>query len=322
MATTKKPASSNKRPDRKRSSTTTSKRTSTTQANTAATQVTSEQPGNKTHHKVVANDSPQTGTASLAIVRIVLAEIVGTFVLTTVALLSLGDVMPLYVGLTLAVLVLAIGAISGAHVNPAVTFGLWTAGKVKSLLVPFYWAAQFIGAMAAVVLINSLTGNKFGLSFEHFTQFSWQLFSIELVGTAIFLFGLSLVLGRVDLSATGKAFGVGASLLIGVLVGASLLAQVQTNADTSNVTASVDEKTGAQVYSGIPRELHIRGATLNPAVALASTEKSQEEIASGRKANGETANHSRLGVEVIAATMVGAALGANAGRFLGRRYQA
>ena len=111
----------------------------------------------KTTVKSVASTSTATSGKGIDtklpknLVNIVIAEIVGTFVLTLVALFSAYMMAPFYVGLTLVIMVLAIGAISGAHINPAVTFGLWSMRKLKTILVPFYWAAQFIGAMAAVV---------------------------------------------------------------------------------------------------------------------------------------------------------------------------
>ena len=43
--------------------------------------------------------------------------------------------------------------VSGAHLNPAVTFGLATAGKFGWALVPGYIAAQFIGAMLGTTLV-------------------------------------------------------------------------------------------------------------------------------------------------------------------------
>lgn len=112
-------------------------------------------------------------------------------------------------------MVLAIGAISGAHINPAVTFGLWSMRKLKTILVPFYWAAQFLGAMATVVLLGSLSGGSFAILFGHFMDFSWGIFALELIGTAIFLFGLGTVVSRSDLQTTGKAIGIGMSLMIG-----------------------------------------------------------------------------------------------------------
>lgn len=50
----------------------------------------------------------------------------GTFVLAIIAL-TIGQ--PLLVGLTLVVLVLGLNVISGANLNPAVTFALWSVKK-------------------------------------------------------------------------------------------------------------------------------------------------------------------------------------------------
>ena len=51
-----------------------------------------------------------------------LGELIGTFVLAIIAV-TIGQ--PLITGFTLIVLVLALSAISGSHLNPAVTFGFW-----------------------------------------------------------------------------------------------------------------------------------------------------------------------------------------------------
>jgi len=52
-------------------------------------------------------------------------------------------------GLVLAVLVSALGAVSGAHFNPAVTFGVWIAGQIPSRRALSYILAQLIGGIAA-----------------------------------------------------------------------------------------------------------------------------------------------------------------------------
>jgi MIP family channel proteins len=52
-------------------------------------------------------------------------------------------------GLALAVLVSALGAVSGAHFNPAVTFGVWIAGQIPSRRAVSYVLAQLIGGIAA-----------------------------------------------------------------------------------------------------------------------------------------------------------------------------
>lgn len=250
------------------------------------------------------------------VINVVLAELLGTFILVLVALLSFQDILPLYVGLTLLVLVLTIGAVSGAHVNPAVTFGLWAARKLKTILIPFYWGAQFLGAMAAIVVMNLVSGNQQGLDFGHFAEFSWTILLIELIGTAVFLFGLTSVFNRTDISNGGKAVGIGLSLAIGLLVSSSLLAPAQKQAVADYQKQASDGKTTPE----IPHQLFVKGATLNPAVALASTETTESDL-KGTQATGDENIYSRLSLEVIIGTLAGAALGANLARLLNYRFK-
>src|SRR5438132_13084263 len=59
-------------------------------------------------------------------------------------------------GLALLVIVYAWGSISGAHVNPAVTFGIALAGRMDWAKAVMYWIAQFLGAIAAAYLLQYL----------------------------------------------------------------------------------------------------------------------------------------------------------------------
>jgi MIP family channel proteins len=59
-------------------------------------------------------------------------------------------------GLILAVLVSALGAVSGGHFNPAVTFGVWVAGRIENVRAAAYVAAQLVGALAAGLFLRLL----------------------------------------------------------------------------------------------------------------------------------------------------------------------
>jgi aquaporin Z len=89
------------------------------------------------------------------------AEMIGTFWLVLggcgSAVLAAGvpDVgigyagVSLAFGLTVLTGAYAFGHISGGHFNPAVTFGLWVAGRFPAKDVPVYWIAQLLGGIAA-----------------------------------------------------------------------------------------------------------------------------------------------------------------------------
>ena len=88
------------------------------------------------------------------------AEFVGAFALIFVGAGSVmtggGDLLGVAVahGLILAIMVTALGHISGGHFNPAVTLGFLITRRIKPLLGLCYWSAQFSGAVAAALLLK------------------------------------------------------------------------------------------------------------------------------------------------------------------------
>lgn len=63
-------------------------------------------------------------------------------------------------GLTVVTMAYAIGHISGCHLNPAVTIGLWAGGRFPGNEIPVYIIAQVVGAVvAAGVLYIIASGN-------------------------------------------------------------------------------------------------------------------------------------------------------------------
>jgi len=65
-------------------------------------------------------------------------------------------------GLTVLTMAYAIGHISGCHLNPAVTIGLWAGGRFRAADMPGYIVAQVLGAIAGAgvlyVIASGLTG--------------------------------------------------------------------------------------------------------------------------------------------------------------------
>lgn len=63
-------------------------------------------------------------------------------------------------GLAIVAMAYGIGPISGCHVNPAVSFGAFLAGRMSASEMVQYWVAQFLGALAgAAILYLIATGN-------------------------------------------------------------------------------------------------------------------------------------------------------------------
>lgn len=258
--------------------------------------------------------------------NIILSELLGTFILTIVAVtafavspfaastagvLGVWFVDPLFIGLTLMLLVMGLGAVSGAHVNPAVTFGFWTMRRIKTVMVPVYWLSQFLGALLAIGVLNVMTNGKFVISLASFTQFNTPLLFVELIGAAVLMFGIAAVASRADLSNGNKALGVGMSLAIALVAGASMLFLVQ-KADYQKYTDAASSTTSTTSTQKVERPIYVNGPVLNPAVALAVREDSSIANRIENSTSDTTKTEpSRFGLEVIVGSLVGAALGGN-----------
>ena len=57
-------------------------------------------------------------------------------------------------GLAMAIMVTAMGHISGGHFNPAITIGLWVMRRLGTVSTILYWAAQLAGAAAAAYILK------------------------------------------------------------------------------------------------------------------------------------------------------------------------
>ncbi len=92
-----------------------------------------------------------------------LAEMGGTFALIFVGagsmLLSEKQILPAFwipVAWALAVflMIIVVGPVSGAHINPAVTLAFAAAKRIPAGQIGFYWASQAAGGLLAVGLLR------------------------------------------------------------------------------------------------------------------------------------------------------------------------
>jgi aquaporin Z len=65
-------------------------------------------------------------------------------------------------GLTVLTMAYAIGHISGCHLNPAVTFGLWAGGRFPAIDVVPYIVAQVVGAVIGAAILYLIASGKTG----------------------------------------------------------------------------------------------------------------------------------------------------------------
>jgi aquaporin Z len=67
-------------------------------------------------------------------------------------------------GLTVLTMAFAVGHISGAHFNPAVTAGVWVAGRISTADVVPYWIVQILGAITAAAVLYVIACGQEGFS--------------------------------------------------------------------------------------------------------------------------------------------------------------
>ncbi len=65
-------------------------------------------------------------------------------------------------GLTVLTMAYGVGYLSGAHFNPAITVGLWAAGRFPAARVPGYIVTQVLGAVAAAAVLYLIATGKPG----------------------------------------------------------------------------------------------------------------------------------------------------------------
>jgi aquaporin Z len=167
--------------------------------------------------------------------KVFVAELLGTFTLVLLgcgsAVLAGGEVGQLGIafafGLAIVAMAYGIGPISGCHVNPAVSFGAFVAGRMPMNTMLQYWAAQFIGALlgAGVLYLIASGSAGYNLAANGLGQNGWgpgylgeytlvSALVFEVVATFLFLV---VILGSTQKSAPGMFAGLAIGLTLTVI---------------------------------------------------------------------------------------------------------
>ena len=189
------------------------------------------------------------------------AELVGTFFLVFFGVgtaVVAGDKVGIVgisfaFGLGLVAAAYGIGPISGCHINPAVSIGVWVAGRMKTIDLLGYWVGQFVGALLAAWVVyliargvgggyniaaSGLGQNGFGPGYQGGYSLTAALI-YEIVATLLFVI---VVLGSTqDVAPVGFA-----GLVIGLALVATHLIGIHITGNSVNPARSF----GPAVFAG------------------------------------------------------------------------
>ncbi|MBX3598683.1 MAG: aquaporin [Rhizobiaceae bacterium] len=180
-----------------------------------------------------------------------LAEVLGTFLLVflgtaSVVLGGLGSDLPVgqgFIGLAFGIGVIcaayAVGPISGAHLNPAVTVGVFLAGRMPASEVAGYILAQIVGAiiatLALVIICSGAVTPVTNFGANGWDRGSWSVmgaFLAELIATFVFV----MVILGVTAEKHATAF---AGLAIGLTLAAIHFALIPITGTSVNPARSI-----------------------------------------------------------------------------------
>jgi aquaporin TIP len=172
-------------------------------------------------------------------VRRGVAEFIGTFTLIFVgagAIMAAAGVhdptligIAVAHGLAIAVMVSAVGHISGGHFNPAVTFGMLVTRRIEPMLAVVYWLAQFGGAVIAALLLDwifptvAVDGTKLGAPLLNASISSGAGVATELILTFFLVWVIFAT--AVDPRGTFKSIAglaIGLTITLDILMGGPL----------------------------------------------------------------------------------------------------
>ncbi len=162
--------------------------------------------------------------------RIWLAEFIGTFALVFVGIGTIASgISPVGValafGFVVAVMISAVGPISAAHFNPAVTVGFFVMRRITLPQLFLYWSAELSGAVIAMLTLNAWYGEerlssvRFGTTQLAPTVTPWIGIGVEAVLTFFLMFVIATIV--IQKHALDGLY-IGLTVALGALAGGAL----------------------------------------------------------------------------------------------------
>lgn len=151
-------------------------------------------------------------------------------------------------GLSVVAMAYSIGPVSGAHLNPAVSLGVFISGRMKSSDLIGYIFAQCVGAIVAAAVLYVIAQGKasgYDAAANGFAQNGWSAYS---AGSA-FLFELlaTFLFVTVILNATAPT---GAGALAGLVIGLTLVAIHLAGIAVSGASVNPARSLGPALFAG------------------------------------------------------------------------
>ena len=167
-----------------------------------------------------------------------IAEFVGTFFLTLTIFIAAvngiaGAFAPIAIGLTLMVMIYALGHVSGAHFNPAVSIGLFLKGDCSQDELPTYLGAQILAGVLAFFVGSELVLNGAGAA--EITAETFDSTIAVLSAEALWTFALMFVIINVATEQAGNQF-YGAAIGLTVMAGAFTVGSISLGSFNPAVT--------------------------------------------------------------------------------------
>jgi MIP family channel proteins len=190
------------------------------------------------------------------------AEAIGTFalvfagcgaIMVDAKTSALGHVgVAISFGLVIAVMISALGHISGAHFNPAVTFAFALGRHFPIRLVAPYWAAQLAGGVAAALILRASLGLIGGLGATTPSGSNSQAFLWETILTVFLV--LVILAVATDTRAQGQlaAIAIGATVGLDAMFGGPITGASMNPARSLAPAIAGGPTTGLWIYIAAP----------------------------------------------------------------------